>query len=181
MSLIGIRSRRHKSGLQKGAALIEVMIALLILAIGLLGFAGMQTRGMQMARKSYSHSQAVFLAEDIVERMRANLAAVTTGTYAMSKTSAIPTATSSCTTSTPCAPPALAKYDLKDWAQVVTNALPSAQFEVRTAKVNNINSVTVTITYALNTDVESTKVTSEQNKATTIDYTYVLNTELPLR
>lgn len=57
---------------QGGIGLVEVLIAVLILAIGLLGLASMQTNGMRMTNGSMSRSQAVFLANDIVERARAN-------------------------------------------------------------------------------------------------------------
>lgn len=57
---------------QRGIGLVEVMIAVLVLAIGLLGLASMQTNGMRMNNGSMSRSQAVFLANDIVERVRAN-------------------------------------------------------------------------------------------------------------
>jgi type IV pilus assembly protein PilV len=166
---------------QRGSSLIEVMVALLILAVGLLGFAGMQTRGMQMARKSYSHSQAAFLAEDLVERMRANATAVTAGNYKLAKSSAVPSTTATCTASSPCSPAALASKDLNSWAQMLSTVLPSAQFEVKSAQVGGVNSVTVSITYALNTDVEATRTTTTANAATTIDYVYTLNTEIPLQ
>lgn len=58
---------------QAGATLIEVMVALLVLAIGLLGFAGMQTKGIVTGRQAYLHSTAAFLAEDMAERIRANV------------------------------------------------------------------------------------------------------------
>ncbi len=57
---------------QRGVGLVEVLIAVLILAIGLLGLASMQTNGMRMTNGSMSRSQAVFLANDIAERARAN-------------------------------------------------------------------------------------------------------------
>lgn len=171
--------RQAHSG-QRGSSLIEVMVALLILAVGLLGFAGLQARGMQMARKSYSHSQAVFLADDLVERMRANPTAVTAGNYKSAKTGAVPSTTAVCSTASPCAPTALASKDMNTWAQLLTTVLPGAQFEVKSQKVSGVNSVTVAITYILNTDVDTTKVTTTKNAATTIDYVYELNTEIPV-
>lgn len=57
---------------QGGFGMIEVLIAVLILAIGLLGMASLQTTGMQMVTGSLSRSQAVALASDLIERVRAN-------------------------------------------------------------------------------------------------------------
>lgn len=57
---------------QRGATLIEVLVAMLILAIGLLGLAGLQTVSVQSNQGAYFRSQATILANDIVDRMRAN-------------------------------------------------------------------------------------------------------------
>jgi len=67
-----INKRAIPASVQGGIGLVEVMIAVLILAIGLLGLASMQTNGIRMNNGSMSRSQAVFLANDIVERARAN-------------------------------------------------------------------------------------------------------------
>lgn len=67
-------SQLSSASRQSGIGLVEVLIAVLILAIGLLGLASMQTNGMRMTNGSMSRSQAVFLANDIVERARANRA-----------------------------------------------------------------------------------------------------------
>ncbi len=57
---------------QYGFSLLEVLIALLVLSIGLLGLAGLQTLGLKFNMQSYQRTQAALLAYDIVDRMRAN-------------------------------------------------------------------------------------------------------------
>ena len=57
---------------QRGISLIEVLVAMVVLAVGLLGLLAMQTRGVQLNQAAYFQSQAMFMAHDIVERMRAN-------------------------------------------------------------------------------------------------------------
>lgn len=59
-------------GYQAGLAMIEVLVAVLILAIGLLGMASLQTSGLKMTTGALSRSQAVLLADDLIERARAN-------------------------------------------------------------------------------------------------------------
>jgi len=55
---------------QAGFSLIEVLISMMIVAIGLLGLAGLQARAMNAEFESYQRGQAVLLANDMVERMR---------------------------------------------------------------------------------------------------------------
>lgn len=57
---------------QSGFGLIEVLVSLLILAIGLLGLGSLQTTGLTMTSEARNRSQAIFLAEDLFERARAN-------------------------------------------------------------------------------------------------------------
>jgi len=55
-----------------GFTLIEVLIAVLVLGIGLLGVAGLQSVALSMNQGSYVRTQATVLARDIADRMRAN-------------------------------------------------------------------------------------------------------------
>ena len=59
---------------QRGALLIEVLVAILICAFGLLGFAGMQARATSSEFEGFQRSQALVLIEDMVSRMNANRA-----------------------------------------------------------------------------------------------------------
>jgi type IV pilus assembly protein PilV len=54
---------------QQGVTLIEVMIALLVLSIGLLGVAAMQLKALQSSSHSYQRTLATLAAQDAVERL----------------------------------------------------------------------------------------------------------------
>ncbi len=56
----------------RGFSLIEVLVALAVLSIGLLGLAALQTIGLKLNHQSYERTQAVIQAYDIIDRMRAN-------------------------------------------------------------------------------------------------------------
>ena len=71
----------HSTCRQRGFSLIEVLIAILILAIGLLGMAHMQASGMRSTHGAYLRTQATFLAGDILDSMRANVTAARAGSY----------------------------------------------------------------------------------------------------
>lgn len=57
---------------QRGLTLIEVLVALLVLSIGLLGLAGLQNVSLQYNHDSYLRTNANNLAYDVMDRMRAN-------------------------------------------------------------------------------------------------------------
>lgn len=67
------RSRGRKgAGAQRGVSLIEVLVAIVVLSIGLLGLAGLQASGMRVGQSSIHRSQAAQLAYDMADRMRVN-------------------------------------------------------------------------------------------------------------
>lgn len=66
----------------RGATLLEVMIALMIFSIGMLGLAALQVTGMRESGNAEKRTQATLVANDIVERMRSNITATSAGDYA---------------------------------------------------------------------------------------------------
>jgi type IV pilus assembly protein PilV len=62
---------RAKSGIT-GFSLIEVLIALIVMSVGMLGIAGLYVHGMQAGRTSLFRHHAVTLAGDVADRIRAN-------------------------------------------------------------------------------------------------------------
>ncbi len=75
--------RRMNLRTARGFSLIEVLIAVLVLSIGLLGLAGMQAASLRFNHNAYMRSQATFLAHDVIERMRANRTQALAGAYAI--------------------------------------------------------------------------------------------------
>lgn len=57
---------------QRGFALLEVLITIVILALGLLGLAGLQNRLLVYEIESYQRSQALTILQDMVHRINAN-------------------------------------------------------------------------------------------------------------
>ena len=55
-----------------GFSLIEVLIALVIMSVGMLGIAGLYVEGMNAGRTSIFRHHAVTLAGDVADRIRAN-------------------------------------------------------------------------------------------------------------
>ncbi|MDZ7684296.1 MAG: type IV pilus modification protein PilV [Gammaproteobacteria bacterium] len=57
---------------QTGFSLIEVLVAVLIMAVGILGIAGLQVVSMQMNRSALFRVEALQFGNDMLDRMRAN-------------------------------------------------------------------------------------------------------------
>ncbi|WP_165495787.1 type IV pilus modification protein PilV [Marinobacter halodurans] len=104
---------------EKGFTMIEVLVALLILAIGLLGVVGVQALAMKSTTNSNVRSQVNLLAYDMVERIRANVPGVQAGAYdniTASKT--LPGCGTSCT------PTQMAAIDSNEWFSNLNSTLP---------------------------------------------------------
>jgi type IV pilus assembly protein PilV len=83
--------RRH----QQGISLTETLIAMMILAVGMLGVAGMQTANVRNSQSANQRTMATILASNMAERIRANRTLALTGVYALSKTCSALTLTGS--------------------------------------------------------------------------------------
>ncbi len=77
---------------QRGDSLIEVMVAMVVLAIGLLGVAALQASSLRNNQSSFERSQAQILSYEILDAMRANHAAAQAGAYDMALTCVVPEA-----------------------------------------------------------------------------------------
>jgi|KBSMisStaDraftv2_1062788.scaffolds.fasta_scaffold106253_3 type IV pilus assembly protein PilV len=122
----------------RGFSLLEVMVALVIISIGLLGVAKMQALAYASTSTASSRSLAAIEAASLGSAMRANraywavgAAPVTitiTGTVISDATlAATATAANFCTPagSAPCTPAQLAAFDLHRWATALNALLPN--------------------------------------------------------
>jgi type IV pilus assembly protein PilV len=116
---------------QRGSTLFEVLIAVLVLGVGILGVGAMQARSLSSSHTASMRSQAVALSQDLADRMRANLTAVRAA--APNNYSTLVPANNSCravyrtaVVAAPviCTPAQLAADDLFDWNDRVAALLP---------------------------------------------------------
>jgi type IV pilus assembly protein PilV len=114
----------------KGFTLIEVMVALVILSMGLLGVAKLVLFSAHSNDSAYLRSQATDLAYAILDDMRGNRAIAMAQGYDVPINTA-PAAPGSCV-GTACAPGALATYDVNTWLSRLALALPSGTGSVTT-------------------------------------------------
>lgn len=62
----------QRAKLQRGVGLIEVLVAVLILSLGMLGMAGLQANALKANQSSYARTQAVMLSYYMLDAMRAD-------------------------------------------------------------------------------------------------------------
>lgn len=66
---------------QAGFSLIEVLVAIVVLSLGLLGMAGLQATGLKNNYSAHTRAQAAQYAYDMIDRMRANRVTAQAGGY----------------------------------------------------------------------------------------------------
>ncbi|MBL1278547.1 MAG: type IV pilus modification protein PilV [Ectothiorhodospiraceae bacterium] len=126
---------------QKGFTLIEVLVTLVILAIGLLGLAGLQAASLQHNNSAYQRSQATFLAYEMLDRMRSNPQGLEADVYNAIDTGSLP-GDPGCISSS-CTPADLASTDTEEWATNLAAALPSGRGIITGTAANAPFTVTV--------------------------------------
>ena len=108
-----------------GFTLLEVLIAIVVVAFGLLGLAGLQVFALKNNQSASLRVTATNLTTDIIDRMKANYIGVINNNYNQPLTSAYQgTPVSNCTSATGCLPAELATTDLIQWQQRVAATLP---------------------------------------------------------
>jgi len=105
----------------KGFSMIEILVALLLISVGFMNIAGLQTAAKKANYASLQRTTAAILMRDVAEKMRANPVAL--GEYLTAPggigggTLTQPSVT--CTSSATCNPLQLAAYDMWLWEQAI--------------------------------------------------------------
>lgn len=128
-----IRSR------QRGVSLIEVMVAVLIFSIGILGLALLQAKGAQYTKESGSRTTAIILARSLADAMRANPAGAkpaggADSDYLYDGTTAYTQA--DCDSTDLSTAQQIAKRDLACWVLQLQRSIPTPPSGVKLATVS---------------------------------------------
>lgn len=108
---------------ESGTSLLEVLVSLVVLSLGLLGYAGLQAVTVKNSHNAYFRTQATSLAYNVLDRMRANRAGISGYVVEYGGT---PTAA-----------------DAKDWKRELLATLPDARAKI--SRDATSGQVTVTI------------------------------------
>jgi type IV pilus assembly protein PilV len=116
-----------------GFSLIEALVAMVVIAVGLLGLAAMITAGLRANQVANLQSLAAIDAGNIAALMSANPAGVAAGNYVMTSLPTTPPGNLCQSASTPCSPAEEAQADLWGFAQNLASNLPAPTAEIQCA------------------------------------------------
>ncbi len=118
-------SRQQKNLIKRvgGFTLVEVLIALIILSVGMLGIAGLYVHSMQAGRTSLFRHHAVTLAGDVADRIRANPRAAIVYSQAGANNNCV-------NGGVDCTPAQMAANDIDLWDQQAADTLPNGTVTV---------------------------------------------------
>lgn len=109
---------------QRGVSLIEVMMAVLIFSIGLIGLASLMVMATRSNHAAYLRTQVTFLASNMADRMSANPEAVWNEKY-NSNDYPVAAGTAGCASGSACTPAELAVHDQRLWSDQLRTFLPN--------------------------------------------------------
>jgi len=130
---------------RKGFTLIEVLVALAVLSLGLLGIAALQSRGQQFTQEAYFVTQATVLANQIMDRIRLNANYANTS---FSYAEPIPSSLSKSCATAPCTNSEIRDYDLFIWDAALKLNLPNGTGTIVGSTVNSRVRYTITIAWS---------------------------------
>ncbi len=108
---------------QRGSTLIEVMVAVLIVSIGLLGMASLQLKSMALNLTASQRLQATNLAYEIADSIYLNSSQANAGQYELALADSSPQHATADT---------IADIDLKRWLAMVARQLPEGDLIITT-------------------------------------------------
>ncbi len=143
-----MRHERMRFARSAGFSIVEALVALVVLSVGMLGIAALYVESLRAGRSAVYHTQAVNLAADMADRIRANRAAGAAWTLTAT---ASPTVQGCVDGGVNCNPGQLAQDDQARWRDSISAQLPgdgagtpNGTIAVNTGLVPNQYTITVT-------------------------------------
>ncbi len=132
-------------GRQLGMTLLEVLIALMVLSVGILGIASLQMVSLQSTTNSNFNTHAMMLTDDLIERIRGNREAILDNqgqpdldNYGKAIGDGFPDVAdlvADCYTNTGCSDVEMASNDLIQWSESLKRVLPISDDQLTTSAV----------------------------------------------
>ena len=138
--MISVQLAKNK---QLGVGLIEVMISILVLAVGVLGYLALQTQSLRQQQESYYFARTNLFANDLFEMMRLNPAEASKVSSAYKKDINEIIAMDKDCAAVICDAAQLAGYHVHLWSTRVLKELPTAEANIST-NASGVASVQIT-------------------------------------
>jgi type IV pilus assembly protein PilV len=119
----------HRAFTCSGFTLVEILIVVVVMAVGLLGSLALLLTGFRASRVAIQQTGAANLAADLGDRIRANRAAG--AAYALGAGEVVAAPAKPCQSIGECDAPEVAARDLYEWQQCAMATLPGARTSVR--------------------------------------------------
>lgn len=154
-----------------GFTLLEVLIAMVVLAVGLLGLAAVQATSLKNNQSAYFRSQATQLAYDITDRMRANKLGVAALDYNNKAQ------TNNDCNANACTPAQMAGYDLARWNTELAAQLPSGEGVVCLDSTPTLGNSKIAhgCTNPVNTKTYAVKIWWDDNRKGTLNQKFTMS------
>ena len=146
-----------------GFTLLEILVALLILSIGLLGLASLQVTALRANSNALFRTQATNLSYMIVDNMRANIQDARNGRYNIGL-EPMPACQASTTGPIDVSSFTIAEQDTYSWRNTIACTLPDSTGSIATANTPTGNTV-VTITIRWNSNQPDTQAKEEKERS----------------
>lgn len=118
---------RPSDGRQRGASLLEVLVAVVVLSVGMLSYVNLQAVALATGKMAQFRAVATQLAADYGDRMRANAPAALAGNYGFQMPYAPgPVAVPACAVPGSCSGAEMALIDQAVWRNIADDSLPGA-------------------------------------------------------
>lgn len=156
--------RKHRLGnKQRGFSLIESLVALVVLATGMLGIAALYVESLRSAQTAHSRTKAINLAADMADRIRSNRAGRVFYAAGTAAAGVLPTVcgTINGAVAQNCSPQQMAVFDIWLWKNMVGNTsdgtfkkmgLPNGTAEIVVDTTTQPNSFTIRISWSEKND-----------------------------
>lgn len=131
---------------QQGVGLIEVLISMLVIGVGFMNIAALQTVAKKSNYEALQRTSATILARDIVEKMRANPISLSRYLTAGVGDESLTQPAATCIAASKCNPLQIAAYDLWLWEQALDGASESRDIDGVTTETGGLVSPTGCIT-----------------------------------
>lgn len=138
--MIDMHRQKIPTRSQRGFSLVEVLIALIIMSVGMLGIASLYVQSMQAGRTALFRHSAVTLAGDVADRIRANPTAVAAYTGVGVNGGCI-------AGNTNCSNVQMAAQDILLWKQQAVDSLPNGDVTINIDNTVNPPVYTIAVTW----------------------------------